>query len=92
MSNSKGFIADNWFKLFFVFVTILVIGIYFHRESQLDACLANADLGYQGNWESQCKIAKKESDCLLMGVIADKIAKTRETDANGCINRYKLFR
>lgn len=92
MSESKGFIANNWFKLFFVAVTILVIGIYFSRESKLDDCIENASLNYQKEWEFQCKESKQASHCSLPRIVAEGIEKTRDTRANQCINRYRLFR
>jgi len=71
--------------LFFVFVTILVVGIYFQREASLDDCIENASLSYQKDWEFQCKAGKQNVNCSLPRIVAENIEKTRDTRSNQCI-------
>lgn len=82
MSESKTFIANNWFKLFLAALTIFLIGIYYLRESQLDGCLENAAMNYQSDWAFQCKAGKQEANCSLSRIVAENIEKTRDTRSN----------
>ncbi|MBU3635802.1 hypothetical protein ICN35_10045 [Polynucleobacter sp. es-GGE-1] len=90
--QSKGFFAANWFKLFFVALSILVVGIYFSRESDLDGCLENATKNYQTDWAFQCKQAKQEAACSLPRLIAEGVEKHRDRRAELCLKRYSFSR
>jgi len=88
--TSKGFIANNWFKLFFVALSIFVIFIYFNREANLDNCLDNATKNYQTDWAFQCKQAKQEATCSLPRIVAENVERDRNRRADLCIKRYSL--
>lgn len=87
---SKGFVANNWFKLFFVGLCLFLIGLYFYRESQLDDCLQYTHASYKKSWEFQCKQDKKGEDCSLPRILAESIEKDRERQANECFRRYSF--
>lgn len=88
--QSKGFFATNWFKLFFVALSILIVGIYFSRESALDDCLANASGNYDIDWAFQCKQAKLEANCSLPRLVAENVEKNRDRRAELCFKRYNF--
>lgn len=88
--TSKGFIANNWFKLFFVGLCLFLISLYFYRESQLDDCLQYTHLTYKNAWESQCKQEKKGSECSLPRYFADTLEKDRGNQVNECFRRYSF--
>lgn len=91
--HSKGFIASNWFKLFFVALSFFLIAIYFYRESQLDDCLQFTHESYQKNWAFQCKQGKQDkqdSECSLPRIVAEGIEKDRDRQANECFRRYSF--
>jgi hypothetical protein len=88
--QSKGFFATNWFKLFFVALGILVVGIYFQRENALDDCLDNATANYQKDWAFQCKQTKQEATCSLPRLVADGVEKDRDRRAELCLKRYSI--
>jgi len=87
---SKGFIANNWFKLFIVALSLFLIALYFHRESQLDTCLEHASVSYKKSWEFQCKQQKKDGDCSLPRILADSVEKDREKQADECFRRFSF--
>ena len=86
----KSFFAANWFKLFFVALAVILLMIYFNRESGLDACIEQARADYSEDWNFQCKQAKKEPDCPLPRFIANEIKEAREKMVSQCINRYSF--
>ena len=88
--QSKGFFAANWFKLFFVALSLFLIAFYFHRESQLDDCLQYTHLTYKKAWESQCKQEKKDPECSLPRYFADNLEKDRDNQVNECFRRYSF--
>jgi len=88
--QSKGFIATNWFKLFFVVLSVIILGIYFNRESNLDNCLDNAMSNYQKDWAFQCKQAKQEANCSLPRLLADGVEKDRDRRSELCFKRFSF--
>jgi invasion protein IalB len=88
--QSKGFIAANWFKLFFVALSILIIAIYFSRENDLDNCLETATKNYQSDWAFQCKQAKQEPTCSLPRIVAEGVERDRDRRAEQCFKRYSF--
>ena len=88
--QSKGFFANNWFKLFFVAMSILIVGIYFNRENDLDNCLENATKNYQSDWAFQCKQAKQDPACSLPRIVAESVEKDRDRRAELCFKRYSF--
>lgn len=89
--QSKGFFATNWFKLFFVALSILIVGIYFSRESALDKCLDIALENYESDWSFQCKQAKLEVNCSsLPRLVAENIEKARDRRSDLCFKRYNF--
>ena len=88
--QSKGFFATNWFKLFFVVLSILIVGIYFNREISLDNCLELAAKNYDIEWQFQCKEAKLKENCSLPRLVAENLEKSRERRAELCIKRYSF--
>lgn len=88
--QSKGFFATNWFKLFFVVLSIIVLAIYFGRESDLDTCLDNSTKNYQTDWAFQCKQIKQEATCALPRLSADAVEKDRDRRADMCFKRYSF--
>jgi len=88
--QSKGFFAANWFKLFFVGLSVIILGIYFNRESDLDNCLELAIKNYDRDWQFQCKEAKLKENCSLPRLVAEGIEKSRNTRSELCIKRYSF--
>lgn len=88
--QTKGFLATNWFKLFIVFFSVVLLLIYFHRESKLDDCVEQARLAYDYDWNFQCKEAKKEANCSLARFNADHIESARAKRAAECVQRYSF--
>lgn len=88
--QSKGFFATNWFKLFFVALSIFIVGIYFSRESSLDDCLDNATKNYQTDWAFQCKQIKQDPTCALPRLSADSVEKDRDRRSDLCLKRYNF--
>jgi len=88
--QTKGFFATNWFKLFIVVFAVVLLLIYFERESQLDACIEQAAKTYNDEWQFQCKQDKKEPNCTLIRLLADKIEDARAKRAAECIQRYSF--
>ena len=86
----KGFFVTNWFKLFFVALSILIVGIYFSRESALDDCLENALGNYEIDWSFQCKQAKLEANCSLPRLVAENVEKSRDRRSELCFKRYNF--
>ena len=87
---SKGFIENNWFKLFIVAVVAILLAIYFYRESRLDECLANADEISSRYWDEKCSEDKRGPKCALNPFIANDINKMREAQINQCFRRYSF--
>jgi hypothetical protein len=52
--QTKSFFAANWFKLFFVALAVILLIIYYSRESGLDACIEQARADYSEDWNFQC--------------------------------------
>ena len=88
--QSKGFFAANWFKLFFVALSVVLLLIYFHRESALDDCIEQSRLAYDYDWNFQCKESKKEANCSLPRYTSDHIEAARAKRADECIKRYSF--
>jgi hypothetical protein len=88
--QSKGFFAANWFKLFFVALSILIVGVYFNRESDLDNCLELASKNYDIDWQFQCKEAKLKQNCSLPRLVAESVEKSRDRRTELCIKRYSF--
>jgi hypothetical protein len=88
--QQKSFLAANWFKLFFVAVTVLAILVYFVRESRLDSCLNNATDMYSKEWDETCSREGKGKNCVLPKYLADGVNKYRETYINDCYRRYSF--
>jgi hypothetical protein len=88
--QTRGFFATNWFKLFFVAFAIVLLLIYFERESALDSCMEQAAKTYNDEWQFQCKQDKKAPNCALIGLVADKIESGRAKRADECIKRYSF--
>ena len=88
--QSKGFFAANWFKLFFVALSVVLLLIYFSRTSSMDDCIEQARLAYEADWAFQCKEAKKDANCSLMRLNADHIEASRAKRANESIQRYSF--
>lgn len=89
-SEQKSFFAANWFKLFFVAVTLLAIVVYFVRESQLDSCLDSAKEMYSKEWDETCVRDGKAKGCSLPKYLADGVNKYRELYINECYRRYSF--
>lgn len=88
--QSKGFLAANWFKLFFVALCLFLIALYFHRESQLDDCLQYTQEGYKKGWELECKQSKQDAQCSLPRMVAESLGKDRDRRVDECFKRYSL--
>ena len=90
MSEQKTFIATNWFKLFIVALSLFLIAIYFHRESELDDCLAFAEKSYSEQWTEQCADEKKSGECKLNPFTATAVNGFRDKRINECYRRYSF--
>lgn len=88
--QTKGFFAANWFKLFFVAFAVILLFIYFERESALDSCMEQARLDYSKSWDFQCKEAKLKENCSLPRLVAEGIEKSKNTRSELCIKRYSF--
>jgi hypothetical protein len=88
--QSNSFFARNWFKLFFVGVTVLIIFIYFEREDRLDSCLSNAIEMHNKWWDAQCTEYKRGEDCKLPTLVAEKVANDYRQLKDDCFRRYSF--
>lgn len=88
--TSKGFIANNWFKLFIVAFAVILLFIYLERESALSECIEAANKNSNEQWEFQCKEAKLKEGCSLPRLVSENIKKDRESQVELCIKRYSL--
>jgi hypothetical protein len=84
----KNFIAANWFKLFFVALAVILLMIYYSRESSLDNCVEQARLNYIEDWNFQCKQVNKEPKCSLPRYNSSHVEETRAKKVDECIKRY----
>jgi len=73
--QTKNFFAVNWFKLFFVVLAVILLMIYFSRESRLDDCILQARF-------------KAGED--LTRYNSSYIEEIRSKQVNECINRYSF--
>ncbi len=89
-NQPKGFFAANWFKLFIVAFAIVLLLIYFERESSLGDCVEAANKSSNESWEFQCKEAKLKEGCSLPRFISENIKKDRESQVELCIKRYSF--
>ena len=89
-NQPKGFFAANWFKLFIVAFAIVLLLIYFERESALDNCMVQAAQSYENDWQFQCKEAKLQPNCSLSRQNASHIEGARAKRADECIKRYSF--
>jgi hypothetical protein len=88
--QTKGFFATNWFKLFIVAFAVVILLIYFERESALGDCLQAANKNYDEAWQFQCKEAKLKENCSLPRFISENIKHDRESQSELCIKRYSF--
>jgi hypothetical protein len=88
--QTKGFFATNWFKLFFVALSVILLFIYFERESALSDCIDTANQSSNGQWEFQCKEAKLKEGCSLPRYISENIKKDTESQVELCIKRFSF--
>jgi hypothetical protein len=88
--QTKGFFAANWFKLFFVAFAVILLFIYFERESALSDCIDIANKNSNEQWEFQCKESKRKEDCSLPRFLSENIKKDRESQIELCIKRYSF--
>lgn len=91
MASIKNFVATNWFKLFFVALGILVVGIYFQRENALDNCLDGVNSNFDKEWEFHCKEGKKEPACSLPRFLADNVEENKAKRSELCFKRYRFL-
>ena len=88
--QTKGFIAANWFKLFIVAFAVILLFIYFERESALSDCIEVANKNSNESWEFQCKEAKLKEGCSLPRFVSENIKKDRDREVELCIKRYSF--
>lgn len=88
--TSKGFIATNWFKLFFAALSLFLVALYFYRESQLDQCLRYTQDSYSQSWDGYCKKDKKDNECSLPLHLSETLKKDRDRLVNECFRRYSF--
>jgi hypothetical protein len=88
--QTKGFFATNWFKLFIVAFAVVLLFIYFERESDLSDCIEVAGKNSNEQWEFQCKEAKLKEGCSLPRPLSENIKKDRDREYELCIKRYSL--
>ena len=88
--STKGFIANNWFKLFFVALAVILLAIYFYRENRLDACIQSTDEYTSRLWDEKCAIQKQSPNCGLDPFTATAVNGTRDKRLNECFRRYSF--
>lgn len=91
MSSIKNFITTNWFKLFFVALSILAIGIYFQRENALDKCLDEVNSNFDKEWEFHCAEGKRPPACALPRLLADTVENNKAKRSELCFKRYRFL-
>jgi hypothetical protein len=88
--QKKSFFAANWFKLFFVAITLIALLVYFNREFQLDDCLMNAHKNYSERWDAECAKEKKKPDCelALFNGAGAALNQMKDKHTDECFRRY----
>jgi len=66
---SKGFVANNWFKLFIATAITVVIGIYLYQDHRLHSCIDDADESTLAQLQETCTKLKRNKDCQLSLVV-----------------------
>lgn len=87
---SKGFIANNWFKLFIAAAITAVIGIYLYQDHRLHSCIEDADRDTLAQWQDTCTKLKRNKDCQLTGIESAGIDVERTRNINFCFRLYSF--
>lgn len=90
MTNTQqSFLATNWFKLFIAGFLLLILAIYFYRESQLSDCLNNVYKSQSEEWDKECAKEKKKAGCELTNLfVANGLNTMTEKSVDMCYRRY----
>lgn len=59
------------------------------REARYGACLKSAFKSYTTNWDAQCELVGKESDCSLPNYTAEIFESRKDKDEEACLAIYK---
>jgi hypothetical protein len=87
---SKGFVANNWFKLFIATAITAVIGIYLYQDHRLHSCIADVDRDTLAQWQETCTKLKRNKDCQLSQVESALIDIERGRSVNFCFRLYSF--
>jgi hypothetical protein len=90
MKNAQqSFLATNWFKIFIAGFLLLIIAIYFYRESQLNDCLSNVYESQTEKWDQECAKEKKKAGCELTNLfVANGLNIQTEKSVDMCYRRH----
>ena len=87
---TKGFIANNWFKLFIALAITTVIGFYLFQNYRLHSCIDNADRDTLAQWEETCTKLKRNKDCQLSQGESAPLDFERGRNINYCFRLYSF--
>jgi hypothetical protein len=87
--TQQSFLATNWFKLFIAGFLLLILAVYFYRESQLNDCLSNVYESQTEKWDQECAKEKKKAGCELTNLfVANGLNMQTEKSVDMCYRRY----
>ncbi len=87
--TQQSFLATNWFKLFIAGFLLLILAVYFYRESQLNDCLSNVYEFQTEKWDQECAKEKKKAGCELTNLfVANGLNIQTEKNVDMCYRRY----
>jgi hypothetical protein len=87
--TQQSFLATNWFKLFIAGFLLLILAVYFYRESQLNDCLSNVYESQTEKWDQECAKEKKKAGCELTNLfVANGLNIQTEKSVDMCYRRY----
>ncbi len=87
--TQQSFLATNWFKLFIAGFLLLILAVYFYRESQLNDCLSNVYESQTEKWDQECAKEKKKAGCELTNLfVANGLNIQTEKNVDMCYRRY----
>jgi hypothetical protein len=58
------------------------------QRASLDACLTAVQRTHRAHWERDCTRLREPADCALPRDLADYWTDWRQTQKEGCVNRY----
>ncbi len=88
-NTQQSFLATNWFKLFIAGFLLLILAIYFYRESKLNDCLSNVYESQTKKWDQECAKERKKAGCDLTNLfVANGLNTQTEKSIDMCYRRH----